>query len=866
MPDALPAELFQDASQRTARGLAAEGLLLEQQAIFDNAGVGILFTRGQHVLHCNKEASQLFGWPHGDMANQRGRAFFASDADYEALNATAAPTLANGERFEAEVWLARRGEGTFLAHLAARAVNPQDTAAGTIWIVTDVTALRAQEAAARELLRHHTAIFENASAGILFSRNRVCETCNPALATMFGYASPAELVGVPTAQLFTSPEDYARLGDQAAPLFLRGQRVELDWEMRRRDGSRLWVHLLGAAIGPGDLAQGTIWITEDITQRRQAEQVLRQTLLEQEAILENASAGIVFLKDRRILRCNRRFGELLGRDPAQLVGQSTRLLYPSDEAFERAAGPYSLLDRGSTHAREEQLVRSDGSLFWCRLTGRWVDREHPERESVWLLEDVTEQRLARDILEQRVQQRTMELAEANQQLRAEVLERMEVEERVRHLANHDALTNLPNRRLLLDRLGQALALARRAGEQVAVMFLDLDRFKTINDSLGHQVGDELLRGVATRLAGLVRDGDTVARLGGDEFVMVLPRVGSETQVALVAAKLMEALALPFQLHGRELHVTPSIGIALYPGDGETAETLLRNADSAMYHAKEAGRDTYQFFAAPMNVSAALRLELENDLHHALERGELVLHYQPRVDLLSGRALGLEALIRWQHPRRGLLHPNAFVPLAEETGLITRVGEWVLHEACAQIVQWQSLGLPSVPVAINLSPRQFRQRHIAQRIGDIVSEAGVSPQLLELEITESTLMQHTEQTLGTLDRLHRMGLALSIDDFGIGYSSLSYLKRFPVDQLKIDQSFIRDLDEDPTNAAIVSAVVTLAANLGLSVVAEGVETPQQLAVVRRCGCTQAQGFLFSRAVPADRVPALLKEGWPAGVPA
>jgi diguanylate cyclase (GGDEF)-like protein/PAS domain S-box-containing protein len=550
----------------------------------------------------------------------------------------------------------------------------------------------------------------------------------------------------------------------------------------------------------------------------------------------------VFVKDRVIRRCNRRFAELLGHAPADLLGRSTRLYYGSDDEFAFGATSYPFLARGESHVREQQVVRRDGSHFWCRLTGRAVNPVHPEQESVWLFEDVTEQRAARELLELRVQQRTAELAEANAQL------------------HHDELTGLPNRRLLLDRLAQLLALARRTGEHVAVMFIELDRFKTINDSLGHAVGDELLRAVAQRLCGAMRETDTLARLGGDEFVLVLPRVELDSHVAMVAQKLIDTLAAPFCIEGHELHVTPSIGIALYPEDGDAPQTLLRNADAAMHHAKEAGSDNYQFFALQMNVSAALRLELENDLRHAIERDELFLEYQPRVDLTDGSLRGVEALVRWRHPRQGVVGPSEFIPLAEEIGIVARIGEWVLERSCRQLLEWQRAGVEPFPIAVNLSPHQFRQRRIAERIGAILADTGVPSQLIELEITETRLMAHTDQTMATLDTLHRMGLRMSIDAFGTGYPSLGYLKRFPLAHLKIDRSFVRDLDADPATAAIVSAIAMLGGKLGLSVVAQGVETVAQLDAARRCGCTQAQGHLLSRPLPAGDVLAMLGRNW------
>ncbi|HEV8314106.1 MAG TPA: EAL domain-containing protein [Burkholderiaceae bacterium] len=834
-------------------------LARENQILLDTVLVGIVFVRDRMMLRCNRRFEELFGYAPHELDGRSTRVLYPDEAAFS-LGGSPYPALAEGKTHQREQILVRKDGSPFWCRLYGRAMDPAHPHDGSVWLFEDVSERKAAEEANRQLLLHYRAIFENASAGIVFTRRGICETCNPQFAALFGYASPEAVTNQPASVLYRSSDDYCEMGRLAEPVLARGEPLDVEWQMRRADGALIWVRLHAQAVAGGDLSQGTIWIAEDISERRRAEQVLQQTLMEQEAILENASVGIAFFRNRVVERCNRRFAELFGHTSAQVLNQPARLLYPSDEAFRRGAEPYPYLARGESHSREQQMRRRDGSLFWCRISGRSVDPAHPEQESVWLFEDVTEQHAAREDLEARVQQRTAELADANRRLVQEIAEREQAESRVRHLANHDELSGLPNRRLLFDRLTLALALARRAGELVAVVFLDLDRFKTINDSLGHSVGDELLRSVAQRLAGVVREGDTVARLGGDEFVLVLPQLGAANHVVTVAEKVVETLSLPFHVHGHELHITASLGLALFPGDGDSPETLLRNADSAMYHAKEAGRDNYQFFASQMNVSAAMRLELENDLHHALQRDELFLEYQPRIDLQHGHMKGVEALVRWQHPRLGVLYPGRFIPLAEETGLITRLGEWVLRRACRQVLAWQQQGAEAFPVAVNLSPRQFRQHDIVERISAILADTGVSAQLIELEITESTLMQHTDQTTELLLRLRAMGLSLAIDDFGIGYSNLSYLKRLPVAQLKIDQSFVRDLAVDPTNAAIVSTVATLANKLGLSVVAEGVETLEQLDLVRRCGCGQAQGFLFSRAVPAEQVLPMPTRDW------
>jgi len=465
-------------------------------------------------------------------------------------------------------------------------------------------------------------------------------------------------------------------------------------------------------------------------------------------------------------------------------------------------------------------------------------------------------RRARDELEVRVQERTAELAGANALLQAEIVERRQAEARAHHMAYHDSLTGLPNRALLSDRLERAMLAARRDGLRLAVMFIDLDRFKTINDSLGHLTGDHLLKEVASRLCRVVRASDTVARLGGDEFVIVVPGVHAAAECGQVGEKIIAALAAPFPFEGRALHISPSIGICLYPDDGGDVETLMRHADAAMYHAKAAGRNNYQFFSERMNQAAAHHFELESSLRLALANHEFELYYQPIMDAATRSLHGLEALLRWRRADGSLVQPDDFIPILEENGLIVQVGEWVLRTACEQGVAWRRQGLRPVPLAINLSARQFMHAGLVTSIRRIVDDTGIDPALLEFELTETALMQHGAQTLELLGQINGMGIRLSIDDFGTGYSSLAYLKRFPVRKIKIDRVFTRDLEASSEDQAIVAAVMALAGSLQLSVVAEGVETEAQLALLREHGCQLAQGYLFARPVEAAAVPALL----------
>jgi len=850
--------IVEDIDEQRAQTEASRQLLLEQKAILDNASVGILFTKNQRLMSCNPRMAEMFGYHRDDLAGRHASEVFVSQEVYAEFGMEAGPFLGTGRPFEKKEFQFKRKDGSlFWCRVRAKAVDQEHNNGGTIWILEDVTQ-------SRQTQMEVEAIMENASISILFTKNRVITRYNRGFAEMFRYDGD-EGLGMPGMSLYPSQEAYDRLGALATPFLSAAKPFQTEVEMRRKDNTTFWAQLIAYVVNPEDPAQGTIWIAEDRTHQKEAEESLRNALLENEAILQSAVLGISVCENGRNLRCNAKMEELFGYAPGEMAGISVQAFYPDLEAWDAARKETAADFRaGRVSSLELQLARKDGSLFWGRLSGRPFDLSKPGGRSVWLVDDVTARReaadairRARDDLEVRVLERTAELAGANAMLQGEIVERRQAEARVHHMAYHDSLTGLPNRALLADRLDRAMLSAQRSERKLAVMFLDLDRFKTINDSLGHLTGDLLLKEVASRLCRAVRASDTVARLGGDEFVVLLPGMHRPDEAVHVAEKIIEILSTPVELDEHRLHVTPSIGICVYPDDGQDVETLMRHADAAMYHAKAAGRNNYQFFTQKMNLTAAHHFELENSLRGALANNEFELHFQPIMDIGTRRLHTMEVLLRWRRGSSTLVMPDQFIPIIEENGLIVPIGEWVIRRACEQSMEWQRQGLQPVPLAVNLSPRQFMHRGLVDSIRRILNETGIDPAMIEFEITETALMQHGEHTLAVLDQINAMGIRLSIDDFGTGYSSLAYLKRFPVKKIKIDRAFVKDLEHSAEDRAIVAAIIALSDSMQLSVVAEGVETEGHFDLLQRQGCQFAQGYLFSEPVPRANAQHMLE---------
>ncbi|MET0628456.1 MAG: EAL domain-containing protein [Acidimicrobiia bacterium] len=599
------------------------------------------------------------------------------------------------------------------------------------------------------------------------------------------------------------------------------ERVEC--RLRHADGGWRAVEILGTNLFDDPSVEGLVISARDLTDRRRAEADLREAQERFRSAFEHAPIGMALVSlDGRVFRVNRALVGILGRSEHELLRAGIDdLSHPDDRDVARRSIEGLLASEIPSDQHEQRFLHHDGHPVWMSVSTSLVrDLDGRPLYFVSQMEDITERKASGEALA--------------------------------HQAIHDPLTGLPNRLLFVERLGRELARATKQHERVAVLFLDLDRFKVVNDSLGHSAGDRLLVSVADRLSSAMGPTDVVARFGGDEFVVLSQNVSSEETAELMAERLAAVIAKPVVLVEGEVFVTASIGIALSEGEGDTSETLLRNADAAMYHAKDLGRDRAELFDAPTHHRAVDNLRTGNALHRALERGELRVHYQPILDLTTMKLTGFEALIRWQHPERGLVAPGEFIPLAEETGLIVPIGMWALEEAGRQTVRWHRAAQPGsrVSISVNLSPRQLAEPALPNEVARVLSETGLHPDSLWLEITESTLMRDTESALSALGALRALGVHLSVDDFGSGYSSLAYLQQLPVEALKVDRSFIAGVGQRADSDAITTAIVSLSRALHLHTVAEGIERPDQLDALRGMGCELGQGFLFGPARPAE----------------
>lgn len=685
----------------------------------------------------------------------------------------------------------------------------------------DITEKRSAEQALRSSEEQVSAILDNVMDAIVaVDKSGTIIIFNKAAERIFGYNSE-EMIGGPLDILM--PEEHANRHQNYMNHYILSGEANVIWAGRELTGKRknnevfpLEIELNAIHLGEDPIFIG---IVRDLSLRRQTEHNMRMA----EHVFSNSIEGIAIISaDKNILRVNRSFSEISGFTQEELGGKSVEFLFRSAlKGRELLDNVWKIIERQGNWRGEFSSRKGDGSEYtaWSMISAT-KDSKGAITGYVMVCNDVTQIR--------------------------------EAQSRIHRLANFDVLTDLPNRTLLNERLVQRLVRASRRGEKVALLRVDLDRFKTLNETLGHDVGDKLLKDVAARIVSSVRDVDVVARLSGDEFAIMLSTFSRSSDVEAFAKKIMAQFDWPFLVDAREVFITVSIGIALFPDDAHDANDLMKHAGAAMHHVKEHGRNSYRFYSNELDATAFEQLVLENSLRRALERKEFVLFYQPQIDLVKGTVIGVEALIRWNHPDIGMVSPIRFIPLLEETGLILQVGEWVVQEACRQGKLWHDAGY-EVKVSVNLSPRQFSQgRQLAQVIQQAIAASGMDPKYLDLEITETSLMDSPDETIALLSEFKSSNINISLDDFGTGYSSLSYLTRFPLDTLKIDRSFIRSALVDQSDAALTTAIITMGRSLNIKVLAEGVETIEQLEFLRRQGCDEVQGFLFSKPVPADEV--------------
>jgi diguanylate cyclase (GGDEF)-like protein/PAS domain S-box-containing protein len=739
--------------------------------------------------------------------------------DRDALARQWAEAFGLRRRLETEFRLQRADGGYGWAHHSAEPVlDAAGRLAGYLGTCHDISERREAELAARARAQEIRLLADNVPVLIAhFDPGLRCLFANRAYAEMWGWnvdsvigRSVEEIIG---AEGFREIEPHIRR-------VLRGETVTYERAIKAAEGATrvIEVNLL-PQLGEGGGVEAAFVLITDITRYRLSERAVRESEERLRKFSEATHEGIVFHENGVITDCNDSGLRLIGYRYEELVGRPV-LDFVAPDSRDTVLNNIRM---GYERAYEGAIVHQDGTRIPVEITGKVMPFEGKHYRMT----------VIRDIRD-----------------------RKEAEARIQFLAHHDTLTGLPNRALLMDRLEFILASARRRASRVGILFIDLDNFKTVNDSLGHAAGDALLRLTAARIEGALRSVDVVSRLGGDEFLVVLPDLESEQAPVPVAEKLLAAVSEPVVLEGQSLSVSPSIGIAVFPRDGTTADTLIRNADAAMYLAKDRGRSNFQYFSERLSQTAFNTLSLETRLREAIREEAFELHYQPQVRVDTGRLVGVEALIRWPQKDGPPVMPNDFIPVAEKRGLIMPIGAWVLRQACRQNRQWQLSGLPAIPMAVNLSAVQFKQKNLVEEVERVLADTGLDAAFLEFELTESMLMEETPDLMRTLDGLRLLGVKLAIDDFGTGHSSLAHLKRFPIDKLKIDRTFVRDIADDPDDRAITAAIVDIARAMAITSIAEGVESEAQLDFLRARGCDEMQGYLTSAPLNAADTAAWL----------
>lgn len=668
--------------------------------------------------------------------------------------------------------------------------------------------------------RMYRVLVEKSLVGVYLIQDGRFAYVNPRLAEIFGYDNREQVIGLPVPALVYEPDRPVVMENIRRRTEGEVDAIQYEFRGQRRDGRPIDVEVRGART-EWQGRPAVIGTLLDLTQHKRDSRTLQMTA---DALANTAEAVMILDAEHRLLLVNRAYTQITGYPEAESLGRTPEHLRSGHHTEQFYEALWRKVDENGWWQGEVWFRRRDGTVFPSLLSASLVrDSADGEERYVIVFSDITRYK--------------------------------QYEERLQFLAHHDPLTRLPNRELFQQQLGEALLRADpRRG--LAVLLVDLDDFKHVNDSLGHSIGDELLLAVAGRLRGALPEAALIARLGGDEYAVLLENPDSGEAPAMAARKIIQALAEPFVIGDQELFTSASVGISRYPEDGDDPSALLRQADAAMYRAKEEGRNTWQFFSSELNARAVETLTIANRLRKSVEREEFFVEYQPIIELASGRLTGVEALLRWRHPELGLVPPVRFIPVAEQTGLILEIGDWVLEEACRQAAAWRRAGHPPLLMAVNLSLRQLRQRDLPRRVEQVLRRTGLDPAFLKLEITETTVMDNPGRAIRMFADIADMGVKIAIDDFGVGYSSLSYLKRLPIDYLKIDRSFVSDLPEDENDSAITHAVVAMARSLGLRLVAEGIETRAQLDFLNGIGCQEGQGYYFSRpTLPADLEPVL-----------